>query len=67
MSALRVLAIGTVDPRLAQRLGLGLTPPEQRRFDRLDRLLRRHYLRLPPGRVNLPYRYLELRRALRQE
>jgi uncharacterized protein (DUF2236 family) len=64
MSALRVLAIGTLDPRLAERLGLHLTPTEGRRFDRLDEFLRRHYRRLPPGRVNLPYRYLALRRFL---
>jgi uncharacterized protein (DUF2236 family) len=64
MSAMRILAIGTVDPRLAQRLGLQLTSGEWRRFDRLDGLLRRHYGRLPPGRVNLPYRYLWLRRVV---
>jgi uncharacterized protein (DUF2236 family) len=64
MSALRLLAIGTLDPRLAERLGLGLTAPERRRFERLDGLLRRHYTRLPGARTSLPYRYLTLRRVL---
>lgn len=64
MSALRLLAIGTLDPRLAEHLGLGLTREEQRRFHRLDTLLRRHYRRLPPGRTQLPYTYLRVRRAI---
>lgn len=63
MSALRILAIGTLDPRLAERLGLWLTADERRRFAKLDGLLRRHYGRLPPGRADLPYAYLRLRRA----
>lgn len=63
VSALRLLAIGTLDPRLAERLGLGLTRDQQHRFQRLDQMLRRHYHRLPPGRIDLPYGYLRLRRA----
>ena len=51
MSALRLLAIGTLDPRLADRLGLRLTREQQRRFERLDAALRRHYSRLPAGRT----------------
>ena len=65
MSAMRILAIGTVDPRLAQRLGLVMMSDEWRRFDHLDGLLRRHYGRLPAGGYESPpYRYLQLRRAL---
>ncbi|MDQ6945036.1 MAG: DUF2236 domain-containing protein, partial [Actinomycetota bacterium] len=63
MAAMRILAIGTLDPRLADRLGLGLTRVEQRSFDRLDRLLGGHYSRLPSGRTSLPYCYLTVRRA----
>jgi len=63
MSALRLLAIGTLDPRLAERLGLSLTADERRRFDHLDQLLRRHYHRLPSSRTRLPYAYLRARRA----
>jgi uncharacterized protein (DUF2236 family) len=64
VSALRILAVGTLDPRLAERLDLRLTSDEQRRFHHLDGLLRRHYTRLPAGRTALPYRYLALRRLL---
>jgi uncharacterized protein (DUF2236 family) len=63
MSAMRLLALGTLDQRLAERLGLGLRADERRRFDRLDCWLRRHYSRLPAGRSTLPYRYLAARRA----
>ncbi len=63
MAALRILAIGTLDSRLADRLGLRLTAEERRRFDRWDRRLRRHYARLPASRTRLPYGYLKLRRA----
>jgi uncharacterized protein (DUF2236 family) len=66
MTAARLLAIGTLDRRLAERLGLALTRAEQQRFERLDRALGRYYSRLPAGRTNLPYRYLEGRRVLSQ-
>jgi uncharacterized protein (DUF2236 family) len=56
------VAVGTLDPRLAERLGLRLTDAEQRQFDRLDQVLRRHYHRLPAGRTELPDAYLKLRR-----
>jgi uncharacterized protein (DUF2236 family) len=64
MAALRTLAIGTLDPRLVERLGLPFTREDQRRFDHLDGVLRRQYRRLPSARARLPYRYLELRRAV---
>ena len=67
MSALRLLAIGTLDRRLVERLGLDLTEVEQRRFQRLDDTLRRRYGRLPASRVDLPYGYLGLRRHLVRE
>jgi uncharacterized protein (DUF2236 family) len=64
MSALRILAIGTLDGRLADRLGLSLTSEEQRRFHQLDGRLQRYYGRLPASRADLPYQYLALRRLL---
>jgi uncharacterized protein (DUF2236 family) len=63
-SAVRILNIGTLDPRLARRLDLCLTPAERRRFDRLDGLLRRHYARLPSRRTSAAYGYLNLRRLV---
>ncbi len=64
MTAMRLLAIGTLDPRLAERLGLGLTATERRRFDHLDGWLRRHYGPAPPAsRTRLPYAYLRARRV----
>jgi uncharacterized protein (DUF2236 family) len=62
MSGLRILAIGTLDRRLAERLDLRLTAGQQQRFDRLDRRLRRWYTRLPDRRTGLPIGYLKLRR-----
>jgi uncharacterized protein (DUF2236 family) len=64
MAPLRLLALGTLDPRLGERLGLALTPAERARFGRLDRRLRGGYHRLPATRTSLPYRYLTVRRAL---
>jgi uncharacterized protein (DUF2236 family) len=59
---LRVLAVGTLDPRLAQRLGLALDADDQRLFDRLDGGLARQYGRLPAARTRLPSLYLAVRR-----
>lgn len=63
-SALRILAIGTLDRRLAERLDLHLTPEEQHRFRRLDTTLRRHYSQLPDWRLRLPDAYLAARRQV---
>jgi uncharacterized protein (DUF2236 family) len=62
VAPLRVLAVGTLDPRLACRLGLSLDAYEMRLFEVLDGLLRLGYARLPPQRTNIPYGYLTLRR-----
>ena len=63
-SAVRILNIGTLDPRLARRLDLCLTAAERQRFDRFDGLLRRHYSRLPARRTSAAYGYLNLRRLV---
>ncbi|HEX3542561.1 MAG TPA: oxygenase MpaB family protein [Acidimicrobiales bacterium] len=63
-SALRILAVGTLDDRLADRLDVALDAGDHRRFDRLDRGLRRHYTRLPVARTDMPYLYLGVRRSL---
>lgn len=62
VAPLRVLAIGTLDSRVAARLGLTLDPYEMRLFASLDGLLRLGYARLPLQRTRLPYGYLTLRR-----
>ncbi|MBO0715491.1 MAG: DUF2236 domain-containing protein [Acidimicrobiales bacterium] len=61
---LRVLALLTLDARLADRLGLDLesNPADRRLAERLDTLLRRYYRWLPAWRRRLPYAYLALRR-----
>jgi uncharacterized protein (DUF2236 family) len=64
MAPLRILALGTLDPRLGERLGLALTPAERARFERLDHRLSVGYHRLPAARAELPYRYLTVRRGL---
>jgi uncharacterized protein (DUF2236 family) len=58
----RVMAIGLLDPRLAKRLDLELSPADQRLFDRLDRRLARWYHRLPAVRTKGIDAYLFLRR-----
>jgi uncharacterized protein (DUF2236 family) len=63
-SAFRVVTIGTLDERLAERLDLRLTPDEQRQFWRLDATLRRHYSQLPEWRRRLPDAYLAARRQV---
>lgn len=63
-SALRILALGTLDRRLADHLGVGLDADDWRRFDRLDRRLARDYTRLPAARSQLPYLYLGVRRSV---
>ena len=59
----RVMAIGTLDPRIRQRFGLELSARDQRLFDRIDRLLVRWY-RYRPARLfqRLPALYVSLRR-----
>ncbi len=63
-SAVRILNIATLDPRLAHRLDLSLTPAQQQRFERLDGLLRHHYSRLPARRTRAAFGYLSLRRLV---
>ena len=58
---LRVAAIGTLDSRLAQRLGLHLSPSDKRFQLRLDTVLGRFYHHLPGWRRNVPYLYLAFR------
>jgi uncharacterized protein (DUF2236 family) len=59
----RVMAIGTLDPRIRQRFGLELSTRDQRLFDRIDRALVRWY-RYRPARLlqRLPPLYVSLRR-----
>jgi uncharacterized protein (DUF2236 family) len=58
----RVLAVITLDPRLRDRLGLGLDPDDERFGNRLDEILRLHYPHLPRARAGLPGLYVLLRR-----
>jgi uncharacterized protein (DUF2236 family) len=62
----RVLTIGLLDPRLRDRLGLSLSPADERLFHRVDRWIPRAN-KLLPGPVvrQLPYVYLFLRRPPR--
>lgn len=60
----RLLTIGTLDPRLAERLDLTLSAEERRRFTRVDDALARRYPRVPAWRRQLPAAYLQLRRAV---
>ena len=62
--AVRLLTVGTLDPRLVDRLDLRLTAAEEQRFARLDAMAARWYRRLPPWRRRLPDAYLSLRRLL---
>lgn len=61
---MRVLSLGTLDPRLSKRLGLPLDVRDQRLFERLDASLVRTYrrVRLEPLILAAPYVYLFLRR-----
>lgn len=59
---LRVLAQLTLDPRLGNRLGLEPDVADIALAERLDRMLRRSYRRLPAWRRRLPNLYLALRR-----
>ena len=60
---LRVLTIGTLDPRIRERFELSLSPRDQRLFDRLDGLLRRYYRYRPAWLLRrLPELYVALRR-----
>lgn len=59
---LRILAIGTLDERLRDRLDLSLDRHDQRLFDKIDDRLRRNYTRLPEARTMGPYVYLAVRR-----
>ena len=59
----RVMAIGTLDPRIRARFGLELSTRDQQLFDRIDRALVRWY-RYRPARLlqRLPPLYVSLRR-----
>lgn len=60
---LRVLSIGTLDPRIRERFELSLSPRDQRLFDRLDRFLRRWYRYRPAWLLRrLPEIYVALRK-----
>ena len=59
---MRVLSILTLDARLRDRLGLELSPADQRLAHTLDRLVAKHYHRLPRIRAHLPYAYLFFRK-----
>jgi uncharacterized protein (DUF2236 family) len=60
---LRVLSIGTLDPRIRERFGLELSPRDQRLFDRLDSMLTRYYRLRPEWLLQrLPEVYVALRR-----
>lgn len=60
---LRVLSIGTLDPRIRERFGLELSAADQRLFDRLDALLVRTYRSRPAWLVQrMPELYIALRR-----
>jgi uncharacterized protein (DUF2236 family) len=62
----RVLAIGLLDPRLRDRLGLGLSSVDERLLLTLDRWIPRFNKFLPrPILRQLPYAYLKLRRPPR--
>ena len=59
----RVMAIGTLDPRIRERFGLELSARDQRLFDRIDRFLARWYRFRPAGLLQcLPPLYVALRR-----
>jgi len=61
----RVMAIGTMDPRIRERFGLELSARDQRLFDRLDRLLVRWYRYRPAGLIQrLPPLYVAVRRRI---
>jgi uncharacterized protein (DUF2236 family) len=60
---LRVLSIGTLDPRIRDRFGLELSARDQRLFDRLDSVLTRYYRHRPAWLLQrLPEVYVALRR-----
>ncbi len=59
----RVMAIGTLDPRVRERFGLELSARDQLLFDRIDRLLVRWYRYRPAELLQrLPPLYVSLRR-----
>jgi uncharacterized protein (DUF2236 family) len=59
----RVMAIGTLDPRIRERFGLELSARDQRLFDRLDRILVRWYRYRPTQLLQrLPPLYVAARR-----
>jgi uncharacterized protein (DUF2236 family) len=63
----RVLAVGLLDPRLRDRLGLSMSGSDERLFRSLDRWIPRFNQLLPrPILRQLPYVYLVLRRPPRQ-
>jgi uncharacterized protein (DUF2236 family) len=60
---LRVLSIGTLDPRIRERFGLELSPRDQRLFDRVDGRIRRLYRHRPIWLFRrLPEAYVALRK-----
>lgn len=60
--AQRVLSVATLDPGLAERLGVALGGPDRRMGARLDEALARYYNRLPSWRTGIPALYLAARR-----
>jgi uncharacterized protein (DUF2236 family) len=59
----RVMAIGTLDPRIRERFGLELSTADQWLFDRVDRFLARWYRYRPASLFQfLPPLYVALRR-----
>jgi uncharacterized protein (DUF2236 family) len=59
----RVMAIGTLDPRIRERFGLELSTADQWLFDRVDRFLARWYRYRPVSLFQfLPPLYVALRR-----
>jgi uncharacterized protein (DUF2236 family) len=61
---MRVLAMGTLDPRVRDRFGLRLTGADRTLFRVLDGLLRRTYRYRPAGVVQrMPHLYVSLRAA----
>jgi uncharacterized protein (DUF2236 family) len=60
----RVMAVGTLDPRIRERFGLELSAADQWLFDRLDQFLARWYRYRPASLFQfLPPLYVALRRS----
>jgi uncharacterized protein (DUF2236 family) len=59
-------AVALLPPQLRDGYRLTWSADDQRRADRLARLVRRHYPALPSSRTRLPYLYMGARRATRR-